>query len=137
METQQIASKMMRVAGRGVDGNAKPIRTDNSGNVGVVYNGGLSGTHTKNRIGELAGGNHTEEFLVVQKESIIHSLRFIFDRDVADVRAFFDLWNGQNLEDGTHFKFYNIITSPTSSTGAIRPGTLENNHLFVANGLNV
>lgn len=127
----------MRVAGRGIDGTAKPIRTDNSGNVGTVYSGGLSGTHIKNRIGELPGGNHTEEFLVVQKESIIHSIHFMFDREDRRIFAYFDLWNGQNLADGSHFRRYNFLTSPSTQTGAIRPGNLENNQLFIENGLNV
>ena len=131
MEIQQ-ASKMMRIAGRGIDGTAKPIRTDNSGNMGTIYTGGLSATRTTHRINGLSGGTE-EEFLVVQQEAIIHNLQFFFDREDLGVRAYLDVWNGQNLADGTHFRPYTFLTSPSSATGVITPGNMLYNNLFVEN----
>jgi len=79
-----MADKIMRMAGRGKDGTAKPLKMDNEGNVGVLNNSEL---HQEISTSIAASNNVTVQLTGVPHQNIGVTLQFSSSVEEVEVRV--------------------------------------------------
>lgn len=116
--------KVLRIAGRSGSGLAKPLKTDENGNLQTKEVGSVIGTKAYSGVPVV---NPTERRVLinVEKECVIESLWIEFQTDgIGDQTIEFEL-----LENGV-YTMYRIPLSPGTYTAWITPSTIEYDPLF-------